>query len=90
MNRKTRFKQQRIYQLKIFFVAMVFVVTIFSGLLAVDVTKSYIFYGDSRFELFTLKEVEKDVFRVSVLDMDFKLNLKYLKKDYESVKDYFR
>lgn len=80
MPRKTRFKQKRLYQLKIVLVSAVFVLVTAFGLLAVDYSKSSVYYGEQRLEIMQVKPVAQDVYEVSLLSKCFDLNLKYLKK----------
>ncbi|PYG87430.1 hypothetical protein LY28_02100 [Ruminiclostridium sufflavum DSM 19573] len=89
MNRKIRFRQQRIYKLKIAIVIFLFLAMLFSGLLVVDLNKSYVMYGEPRIELFKLEMLASDKCNVNILNSKFTLDLKYLIKDINSVKAYF-
>jgi hypothetical protein len=89
MPRKIRFKQKRLYQLKIILISIVFVLVIVFGLLAVDYNKSSVYYGERRLELMQIKPVAQDIYEVSFLSKCFDLNLKYLKRGIQEVKSSF-
>lgn len=87
--RKIRLRQQRIYKLKIVFVFVLFLTMLFTGLLVVDLNKSYIIYGTPRIEIFQIEMHENDICHVNMLNSTFNLNLKYIKRDINNVKSYF-
>jgi hypothetical protein len=87
--RKIRLRQQRIYKLKILFVFVLFLTILFSGLLVVDLNKSYVMYGDPRIEIFQIEMLDNDICQVNMLNSKFNLNLKYIKKDINNIKTYF-
>ncbi len=89
MPRKTRFKQRRLYRFKIALVSAVFVLIIVSGLLAVDYSKSYIYYGEPRTEILQIAPVDPDIYRITFLNNYFDLNLKYLRDNVLKVKAFF-
>jgi len=89
MARKIRFRQQRIYELRIVLVCVLFIAVLLSGLLAVDLNKSYVIYGEPRLELIQIKLFETDIYQVNILNNKFKLNLKYIKRDMNNIKTYF-
>ncbi len=89
MARKIRFRQRRLYNLKIFIVVVLFIAILTGGLLAVDISKSYVFYGQRRFEIFEVEAVGNDLYRISVLNGKFDLNLKYLKRNIDNIKALF-
>ena len=89
MARKIRLRQQRIYKLKIIFVFVLFFTMLFVGLLVVDLNKNYIMYGTPDIEIFQIEMLENDICQVNLLNSEFKLNLKYLKRDINNVKSYF-
>lgn len=89
MARKIRFRQQRLYNLKILIVILLFISVLTGGLMAVDIGKSYIFYGQYRLEIFQVEPVGKDIYQVSILNDKFQLNLKYLKSNIEELKAFF-
>ena len=88
--RETRFRQQRIYKFKIVMVVFLFFTILFMGLLVVDLNKSYILYGEPRIELFKIKMLEQDICQINILNSKFDLNLKYIKKDVNNIKSYFK
>lgn len=71
-------------------VALLFVTVLVSGLLAVDLNKSYIFYGEQRLELFRIETIEQDVYRLFILNEKFDLNLKFIKRDFNNFMELFR
>jgi len=87
--RKIRFRQQRIYELRIAIVLVLFTVILFSGLFIVDIEKSYVMYGEARLELCQVELFSKDIYRVNILNSKFDLNLKYIKRDVNRVKSFF-
>ncbi|ACL76291.1 hypothetical protein [Ruminiclostridium cellulolyticum] len=89
MPRKTRFKQWRLYRLKIILVSVVFVLIIIFGLLAVDYNKSYIYYGEPKMEMLQITSVKPDIYRVTFLSNYFDLNLKYLKDNIFKIRAFF-
>jgi hypothetical protein len=89
MNRKLRFKQQRIYRLKILLVSLVFIGVLLFGLVAVDISKNYMLYGKHHIELLQIKSSENDIYNLSVLNAKFNINLKYLKRDLNNIKIIF-
>lgn len=89
LTRKTRFRQQRIYKLKIAIVLMLFVAVICSGLLIIDLNKSYMMYGEPRLELLQIERFDKDIYQIKVLNSRFTLNLKYIMRDINNIRSYF-
>ena len=89
MPRKTRFKQRRLYQFKIALVSLLFVTIIVFGLLAVDYSNSYIYYGEPKIEILQITSVNPDVYRITFLNNYFELNLKYLKDNVLKVRAFF-
>ena len=89
LTRKTRFRQQRIYELKIVIVLMLFLIVLCSGLIIVDLNKSYIMYGEPRIELFQIESSDTDIYQVKVLNSRFTLNLKYIMRDINNLKSHF-
>ncbi len=89
MNRKIRFRQQRIYKLKIMLIALLFITVLFSGLLAVDINKNSMLYGQPHVDLIQIELLDNDIYNVSVLNNKFSINLKYLKRDLNNLKEYF-
>ncbi|QNU65566.1 hypothetical protein EHE19_011575 [Ruminiclostridium herbifermentans] len=89
MARKIRFRQQRIYKLKIMFVFVLFFSILFIGLLVVDLNKSYVMYGTPRIEILQIEMLENDICQINVLNSKINLNLKYIKRDINNVKSYF-
>ncbi|WP_027627741.1 hypothetical protein [Ruminiclostridium cellobioparum] len=89
MARKIRFRKKRLYNLKIFVVMSLFFLIVISGLVAVDITKSYVLYGQPRLEMIRIQEVEKDIYQVSLFNNTFDLNLKYLRRDMGKIKGFF-
>lgn len=87
--RKIRFRKKRLYNLKIFVVMSLFFLIVISGLVAVDIAKSYVLYGQPRLEMLQIQEVEKDIYQVSLFNNTFDLNLKYLRRDMGKIKGLF-
>jgi ABC-type microcin C transport system permease subunit YejE len=88
--RKIRFRQQRIYELKIIIVFVLFFAVLLSGLIAVDLNKNYVIYGDSRLELLQIELLETDLYQVNILNSKFNLNLKYIKRDINNIKTFLK
>ena len=89
MARKIRFRKSRIYRCKIAIVIVLFVIVLFSGLIVVDLNKSNVIYGEYRPELVQVELIDTDVYRVSILNSRFMLNLKYVRRDINNLKSYF-
>lgn len=89
MARKIRFRKQRLYNLKIFIVIVLFIGTVTGGLLAVDINKSYVFYGEPRLELVQIESIGNDLYNIYILNDKFTLNLKYLSRDFKNIKNFF-
>lgn len=89
MDRKNRFRKERIYKLKIFIVFVLFFTILLSGLLVVDINKSYVMYGEPKIELFQVQMLDNDKCEVNILNSKLDLNLKYIKRDINSIKSYF-
>lgn len=87
--RKIRLRQQRLYELKIAIVLLIFVVVLFSGLLVVDINKSYVLYGESRLELFQIETIDNDIYQVNILNSKFTINFKYIMRDINNIKYFF-
>ena len=87
--RKIRFRKSRIYRCKIAIVIVLFVIVLFSGLIVVDLNKSNVIYGEYRPELVQVELIDTDVYRVSILNSRFMLNLKYVRRDINNLKSYF-
>ncbi len=90
MARKIRFKKLRIYHLKILAVILIFCYVIIGGLIAVDMTKSNVMNGQPQLELVRVSELSEDIYRISVFDDAFNVNLKYLKREFGKVKSLFK
>lgn len=90
MARKIRFRQQRIYELKIVIVFVLFMAVLLCGLIAVDLNKNYVIYGEPRLELFQIELFDNDVYQVNILNSKFNLNLKYLIRDINKIKSFFK
>lgn len=88
LTRKIRFRQQRIYKVKIAIVLILFLSILFTGLIVVDFNKSYILYGKPCIELFQIEMIDNDICQLKILNSKFDLNLKYLKKDLNKIKNY--
>lgn len=86
MARKIRFRRQRIYKLKIAMVFVLFISVLLFGLATVDINKSYMLYGEPRLELVRVELLEQDIYRVSILNSGFSVNLKYIKRDIYNLK----
>lgn len=67
-----------------------FFIILAAGLLAVDFNKSYVIYGQPKFEIFKIEDLNNDIYRVWLMDSDFNLNLKYLKRDIKKLENYFK
>lgn len=89
MPRKTRFKQRRLYRLKITLVSAVFVLILIFGLSAVDYSKSFIYYGEPKMEIMQISPVDTDIYRITLLGKYFDLNLKYLKGSVMKIRAFF-
>lgn len=89
MPRKIRFRQQRIYELKIVIVFILFIAVLLCGLTAVDLNKNYVIYGEPRFELLQIETLDTDIYQVNILNIKFDLNLKYIKRDINNIKTFF-
>lgn len=87
--RKIRFRQQRLYEFKIAIVLVLFVAVLFSGLLIVDINKSYVMYGESRLELFQIETIDNDIYQVNILNSKFTLNFKYIMRDIDNIRSFF-
>lgn len=87
MARKIRFRQQRLYEFKIIIVFVLFTAVIFFGLLAIDLNKNYVIYGEPRIELLQIKKLDSDVYEVNILNSNITLNLKYIKRDINNLKN---
>lgn len=87
--RKIRFRKQRIYKIKIVMVFVLFISVLLFGLIAVDLNKSYVMYGEPRLELVQIESVDQNIYRVSILNSKISLNLKYIKRDLNSVRTFF-
>ncbi|OPX43482.1 hypothetical protein CLHUN_26290 [Ruminiclostridium hungatei] len=90
MARKIRFRKIRIYHLKILAVIIMFLFVVIGGLVAVDITKSNVMKGHPQLEMVKISELDEDIYRISVFDDAFNLNLKYLKRELSKVKNIFR
>jgi len=86
--RKIRFKQKRIYEFRIAIVLVLFVIVLFSGLLVVDLNKSFVIYGEPRLELIQIEPFGTDIYNVNILNSKFSLNFKYVKRDISNFKDF--
>lgn len=89
MARKIRFRQQRIYEIRIAIVLVLFVSILFFGLFVVDLNKSYVIYGEPRLELFKIEHFDNDMYKVNILNSKFDLNLKYIIRDINNIKSFF-
>jgi hypothetical protein len=87
--RKTRFRQQRIYRLKIIIVLIISITMLFSGLMVVDLNKCYTIYGEHRLDLLQIEQLNADSYTVYILDKSYTLNLKFIKKDINHAKEFF-
>jgi hypothetical protein len=67
---------------------MFFAVTA-GGLAAVDLNKSYVLYGYQEFEMIKVDEVEKDIYQLSIFNEKFSLNFKYLRRDFDRIRNFF-
>lgn len=90
MARKIRYRKLRIYHLKILAVILIFCYVIIGGLIAVDMTKSNVMNGQPQLELVRISELSEDIYRISVFDDAFSVNLKYLKREFGKVKSLFK
>lgn len=90
MARKIRYRKLRIYHLKILAVILIFCYVIIGGLIAVDMTKSNVMNGRPQLELVKISELSEDIYRISVFDDAFNVNLKYLKRELGKVKSLFK
>ncbi len=90
MARKIRYRKLRIYHLKILAVILIFCYVIIGGLIAVDMTKSNVMNGRPQLELVRISELSEDIYRISVFDDAFNVNLKYLKRELGKVKSLFK
>lgn len=90
MARKIRFRKKRLYNIRILIVMIMFLIIVAGGLTAVDINKSYVLYGHPEFEMIKVDEVEKDIYQLSFFNEKFSLNLKYLKRDFNKIKNYFQ
>lgn len=90
MARKIRFRKRRLYNLKIFIVIVLFIATVTGGLIAVDINKSYAFYGEPRLELIQIRQAGEALYTIYLLDEKFTLNLKYLNRDFKNIKNFFQ
>ncbi len=89
MARKIRFRKKRLYNLKIFLVMILFLLIVTSGLVAVDMSKSYVLYGHTQLEMIKIQEIDTDIYQVSLFNNTFDLNLKYLRRDMGKIKNIF-
>ncbi len=89
MARKVRFRNERIFNIKIIVVMLLFMLIVTGGLLAVDINKSYVLYGQTKLEMIKIEEVNQDIYQVSLLNDKFNLNLKYLRRDINKLKNIF-
>lgn len=87
--RKTRFRQQRIFKLKIFIVFVLAITVLLCGLLAVDLNKCYTIYGETRLEMVQIEAVDNNIYEISILNNKYTLNLKYLRRDINNLKGLF-
>lgn len=89
LTRKIRFRQQRIFELRIVIVFVIFIAVLLCGLVAVDLNKSYVIYGEPRLELVQIELYDTDIYQVNILDSKFNINLKYIMRDINNIKSFF-
>jgi len=85
--RKERFRKQRIYKLKILAVSIIALSIVSSGLIAVDINKSNVLYGRPKLELINIQEMGEDIYQLSILNIKYDINIKYLKRDIYRLKN---
>jgi ABC-type microcin C transport system permease subunit YejE len=84
--RTIRFRKNRRHRCKITIVAVLFAVILFSGLAVVDFNNSMAVYGEYRPGLIQVKLLESDIYRVSILNGSFTMDLKYIRRNINSLK----
>lgn len=89
MARKERFRNQRLYNIKIFVVSILFLIIVSGGLVVVDISKSNVLYGQPKLELIRVQEMGQDIYQLSILNNNFDINLKYLKRDIYKIRNLF-
>lgn len=89
MARKARFRKERLYTIKIYVIVLLFLLILISGLAAVDYSKNYVLYGQSRMEIIKVDRLDEDVYSLSILNESMDINLKYLKRDFSRLKNIF-
>jgi hypothetical protein len=85
MSRKSRFRDQRIYNLKIVVTILFFFIIIIGGMLAIDYNRCNVYYGQGSFEIFSVKNSDNDIYHINILDNQININLKYVKRDYKKM-----
>ncbi len=89
MARKVRFRNQRLYNLRILVVSILFLLIVSGGLFVVDISKSYVLYGHAKLEIIRVQEIGQDIYQLSILNNNYNVNLKYLKRDIFKFKNLF-
>ncbi len=89
MARKVRLRNQRLYNLKILVVSILFLFIVSGGLIVVDLSKSYVLYGHAKLEIIRVREIDQDIYQLSIMNNNFDVNVKYLKRDVFKLKNFF-
>ncbi len=87
MARKARLRKERLYTIRLYIVGLLFMLVLISGLAAVDFSKNYVLYGQSSMEIIKIDRLDKDIYSLSILNDRINLNLKYLKRDLNRLKN---
>ena len=89
MARKVRFRNQRLYNLRILVVSILFLFIVSGGLIVVDISKSFVLYGHAELEIIKVQEIGQDIYQLSILNNNYDVNLKYLKRDIRKLRNLF-
>ncbi len=89
MARKVRFRNQRLYNLRILVVSILFLFIVSCGLIVVDINKNYVLYGHAKLEIVRVQEIGQDIYQLSIFNNNYDVNLKYLKRDIFKLKNLF-
>lgn len=68
---------------------MLFIAVLLCGLIAVDLNKNYVIYGEPRLELLQIEILDTYIYQVNILNSKFNLNLKYIMRDINNIKTFF-
>ncbi len=88
MNRLEKFRQSRNTRRKVAGILLLLFTLVSCGIAVADYSINSIMWNEKQLELFTVNKVDNSYYRISLMNQEVYLNVKYINRDMERLKEF--